>query len=145
MARRRDAVDQACEEWARVKRELLGLTQPALARGFLGPLRCTLAARRDLHHGGHGGKVEQQWPEFPFRGRAYVVNQAVNRMAEPLVEIMVAHYVVMEPRDRTTRAELLGLSRRIYWERLGRAKAYVEGALSVFENVRTFEAENRAT
>ena len=139
MAKGKDSTDVACEQWAVRKRELLGVTQ---LRGFLGPMRCTLGARRDLHHGSRTERVEQHWPEFPFEPGtlAYVVNEAVKRMPDALTEIMVAHYVVLEPRDRGIRAELMGLSRRQYWEKLGRAKAFVQGALA-YDNVRT-KSEN---
>lgn len=133
--KRRDAVDVACEEWAAVMRELLGVRQPALAREYLGSLRCTLGARRDLHHGARSGRLEQQWPEFPFARRpmAQTVNAVYKRMPEPLQEILVAHYVALSPRSKPMRAELMGLSPRVYWERLGRAKASIEGGLAIVE------------
>jgi len=134
---RRDAVDVACEEWARVMRDMLGVTQPALAREYLGALRCTLAARRDLHHAGRSVKLDQRWPEFPFRGQAATVNEVYKRAREPLQEILVAHYVVTTPRSKSVRADLMGLSTREYWARLARAKASVEGALAIIESVRT--------
>jgi hypothetical protein len=133
MPARPDAIDQACEEWARVIRELYGITDPRLSSGFLGPVRCTLAARRDLHHGGRSGRVEQQWPAFPFENaspRAQVVHRASQRMSEPLRTILVAHYVPLVPRSRAVRAELLGLGRRVYFERVARVKAFIEGALA---------------
>ena len=88
LRRRFDSVDMAVSRWAAVQRELRGLTEQ---RGFLGPMRCTLAARRDLHHGGKSGRVEQRWPEFPYQSGTdeWVVNQAFRRMAEPLAEIVV--------------------------------------------------------
>ena len=142
MVRRTDAVDVACEEWAVPMRELLGWTQPRLAREYVGSLRCTLGARRDLHHGGRSGKVDQWWPEFPFQGRAATVNAVYRRMPEPMQEIMVAHYVATTPRSKSLRADLMGLSVRVYWERVNRARAAVDGAMAVVESVRTLSAEN---
>lgn len=137
--RRMDSADVACFEWADVMRELLGVTQPKLARDYLGALRCTLAARRDLHHGQRSGRVDQHFPEFPFagKGRAATVNAVYRGLTVPLQEILVAHYVALTPRSRTMRADLMGLSMRVYWERLGRAKAAVHGALTIVETVRT--------
>lgn len=138
MAKGRDQVDQLCEKWARVYRELAGLTSPKTASGFIGALRCTLAARRDLHAGATStGRVERHFPEV-FVGDALLVNLAFRRMPPTLQEIMVAHYVVLEPRNKTVRAELMGLSRNTYWERVGRAKTFIDGALAISENVRTF-------
>lgn len=138
--RRLDHVDVACDEWALVMREMLGLTQPRLAKDYVGALRCTLAARRDLHHGSSSGRVEQHFPEYPFRGRAAVVNTVYKRLTDPLQEILVAHYVALTPRSRSVRADLMGLSVRVYWERLGRAKASIGGGLAIIETVRTVSA-----
>lgn len=142
---RRDAADAACEEWAIPMRELLGLTLPLLASGYIGSLRCTLAARRDLHHGSRSTKVVQHWPEFPFRGRAALVHAVYQRSPEPLQEILVAHYCVTTPRSKGLRADLMGLSTRQYWERVGRAKASVHGALALYETVRTVSASGGDT
>lgn len=145
MVRSHDGADVACEEWAEIMRELIGMTEPRFARDYIGALRCTLAARRDLHHGGRSGKVVQHFPEFPFagRGRAATVNEVYKRLPEPLQEILVAHYVARTPRSKSLRADLMGLSTRAYWERVSRAKAAVYGALAVVESVRTLPVENR--
>lgn len=140
---RRAAVDVACEEWAAVMRELLGLIEPRLAKDYLGAVRCTLAARRDLHHAGRSGKVDQHWPEFPFRGRASTVNEVYRRLAEPMQEILVAHYVALRPRSKALRAELMGISPRDYWLRIGRARAAIEGGLAVVDSVCTLSASKR--
>ena len=146
--RRMDAVDMAVMRWAAVQRELRGLSEQ---RGFLGPMRCTLAARRDLHAGSRGSRVDQAWPEFPFRPGTdeWVINGAFRRMHEPLAEIVVAHWIVLEPRDKRVRADLMGLSRRVYWERVARAKEFMAGALAgaasmPSESVRTLSASTGA-
>ena len=138
--RRKDDADDACEQWANPMRELLGLVAP---REYLGSVRCTLAARRDLHHGSRSGRVEQRWPEFPFRDQSLAVQMAYRRLPEPLQEIMVAHWCVLTPRDKRLRAELMGISPREYWLRVGRAKAAVYGALAVAESVCTLTPEIR--
>ena len=145
--KRLDDVDVACDGWAVVMRELLGLRDPDHARGFLGPLRCTLAARRDLHHGARTEKPEQHWPEFPFarcQPEVLTVHHVYKRLDDPLAELLVAHYVILTPRDKRIRAELMGLSPRVYWDRLARAKAAVQGALLVVDTVRTLSAPNGA-
>ena len=129
MATQRDWIDQELERWARIWRELNGYADPRTSAGFLGAMRCTLGARRDLHSGSTTNWQDQHWPEV-YTGRSLLVNQAVHRMAKPLQEIVVANYVALVPRNRTVRADLMGLSRKCYFERLGRAKAFVEGALS---------------
>jgi hypothetical protein len=133
VARKRDDVDSACEEWAIAVR---GYLNPRLAKDQLGPLRCTLGARRDLHHGGKSQTLEQHWPEYPFPGLAGTVNLVYRRLPESLQEILVAHYVAMTPRNRSIRADLMGLSARVYWDRVARAKATICGALLI-DNVRT--------
>lgn len=146
MARRPDQVDVACDGWAVVMRELLGLREPNSARGFLGPLRCTLAARRDLHHGGRTERPDQHWPEFPFAGcrpEVRTVHQVYKRLETPLAEILVAHYVVLSPRDKRLRADLMGISPKHYWERLGRAKSAIQGALFVADDVYTQTPRNQ--
>lgn len=137
MTRRGDVVDAACEEWAIAVRRF---ENPRLPKEYVGSLRCTLAARRDLHHGGRTGKVEQHWPEYPFQGRAAAVNVVYKRLSDPLQEILIAHYVALTPRSKSLRADLMGLSVRLYWERVGRAKSAVSGALAILETVRTVSA-----
>ena len=134
---RRDHVDQICEEWAKVMRDIMGVTHPLLAKDYVGSLRCTLGCRRDLHHGSKSMKMDQHWPEYPFLGDAATVNAAYKHMSEPLQEIMVAHYVAMCPRSKSQRADLMGLSTRVYWDRVGRARCHVEGAFAIVRTVRT--------
>ena len=130
--RRQDRIDIACEQWAAVMRELYGIREP---RGFLGPMRCTLGARRDLHHGARSGIVDQRWPAFPFERappEAQAIHRAWQRMREPLREIVVANWIPVGV-SRSTRAQLMGLSRAEYYGRLTTAKAFLEGALSASE------------
>ena len=140
MVRRLDAVDIACEEWADQMREMFGLRDPRRARDYVGAIRCTLAARRDLHHGARSSKPDQRWPEFPFSGRSAVVNVVYKRLPESLQEILVAHYVATSPRSKGLRADLMGISPREYWLRVARAKAAVDGGLAIVESVCTLSA-----
>lgn len=136
MVRRRDGVDQVCEQWAHVRRQLLGLTEPLLAREYLGAIHSTLGQRRDLHAGARSeGRVVQHFPEV-YTGNSAVVAAAFRRMSPTLKEIMDWHYVVEQPRSKSVRADLLGISVREYWLRVGRAKAYIDGAFAVVDTVR---------
>ena len=136
--RREDSIDQACVAWARVRRELEGLKEPQHAKDYLGAVRCTLSARRDLHAGARSdGRIEQHWPEVYPPGIPTLVNAVFKQMPEPLQDVMRWHYVLEAPRSRSLRARLVGLSPRVYWERVGRAKGFVGGALAVVESVRS--------
>ena len=138
MARNRDQIDQMCEEWARVRRELLGIRHPLKASDYLGPMRSTLGQRRDLHAGARSpGRVDQHFPEVYRPGNQQLVNMAFHRMPPCLAEVMDWHYVLEVPRDKRLRADLMGLSPRVYWERVKRAKTFIEGAVAVVESVRT--------
>lgn len=133
---RDDAIDRVCQQWARIRRQLLGLREPLLASEYLGAVRSTLGQRRDLHAGARSpGRVEQHFPEV-YRDESAVVQAAFRRMRPDLREIMDVHYCVESPRSKSVRADLLGISVREYWLRVARAKAYVEGAFAVVDTVR---------
>jgi hypothetical protein len=101
-------------------------------------MHCTLGARRDLHHGARStGRVEQHFPEVYPPGIPTLVNAVFKQMPEPLQDVMRWHYVLEVPRSRSLRARLMGMSPRVYWERVGRAKGFVGGALAVVESVRS--------
>ena len=138
-ARRRTSLDVALEEWARIARELYGVTDPKTAGGYLGAVRCTLAARRDLHHGARSGVVSQQWPAFPFERAtedACLVHACFRVIPDPLAEVVVANYIPLEPKSRQLRAELLGLSRPDYYARLDRAREHLCGYMSAVKGLR---------
>jgi len=144
VARRRDQIDLLLEAWATRRRELVGIRHPLTAREYLGAVKCTLGARRDLHHGSRSGKVEQAWPEFPYTGDLYLVNLAVKRMPPTLAEIVDWHWTLAVPRDKRLRADLMGISPDQYWKRVARAKEFVAGALAVAsENDATFLTARR--
>ena len=124
MARKRDFVDQACESWASAQREMAGRQTPV---DYLGAVRCTLADRRDLHHASSSGRVEQHFPEV-YSELGWCVSRAYQRMSLTLREVLYMHYVVRAPSK--VKIERLGIGPRLYWDRLGRAKAYVDGWLA---------------
>jgi len=126
MARKRDAVDLACEQWAEVRRQIDHGTFGEAAN-WLGACRCTIAEKRDLHAGAtSSGRVVQHFPEVHVEA-GLVVARAVQHMRASLREILYAHYVVRAPVK--VKIERLGIGPRMYWDRLGRAKAYVDGWL----------------
>ena len=119
-----DATDLVCYQWARVRRKLLGLDSPTVAREFLGALRCSLG-NVQRHHDGAGSFTarEQQFPEV-YTGDALLVNRAFKRMPPPLASLLDLHYTL--GRGAMQRAELLGIPKRRYLERLRAAKRCVE-------------------
>jgi hypothetical protein len=130
MARKRDAIDESCEEWARVQRELQA---GAECITYLGRPRCTLSERRDLHHGSSSaGNVTQHFPEV-HTDKGWAVSRAYQHMSLSLREILFVHYAV--PAPVKVKIERLGIGPRMYWDRLARAKAYVDGWLASIADV----------
>jgi len=140
MGRPRDEIDALLEDWAKRRREMLGIRHPLTAREYIGAVKCTLGARRDLHHGSTTGKVEQHWPEFPYVGELAMVNEAIKRASPTLKEIYDWHWTLEVPRDKRLRAQLMGLSPTMYWERVKVAKERIRGAMAIIESVRTLSA-----
>lgn len=124
MARKRDAIDLAFEQWATIRRQI-DAGSFAESTDWLGACRCTLAEKRDLHAGSRG-PVVRHFPEV-HQDEGLVVARAVQHMRLPLREIVYAHYVVRAPIK--VKIERLGVAPRLYWDRLGRAKAFVDGWL----------------
>lgn len=143
MGKKRDEIDLLLEAWAQKRRELLGIRHPLTASEYLGNPRCTLGARRDLHHGARSNRLEQHWPEFPFTGTLFLVNLAVKRMKPTGREIIDWHWTLEVPRDRRLRADLMGISPTHYWSRVARAKEFVAGYLASAEGVRTESPQDR--
>ena len=141
MGRGRDQTDVLCEQWARVRRELIGRRRPLTAAGYLGAPHCTLGQRRDLHAGSRSNILSQHFPEV-YTGEAAAVNRVFHAMPPVMQDIMDLHYVVQAPRNRAARAELMGISREVYWDRLRVAKAFLEGALALQKSVATLSGEN---
>ena len=132
---RRDSTDRIIDSWAQVRREVLGIKHPLRSCDYLGMPRCTLGGTRDLHAGSRSvGRIEQNWPEFPYRGTDALVNWLFWRATPTFKEIMDWHWVLLVPRSKSVRADLMGLSVRVYWERVARVKAYVDGGLALAES-----------
>lgn len=128
MAKGRDAVDLLCYQWADVRRQLLGLANPRLARDYLGSIRCAIGNVKEFHDGaGSRTQREQQFPEV-YTGDALAVNLAVKAMRPELRAYMDLHYTL--GRGAARRAELLGIPTRTYWDRVRAAKQFVEGFLA---------------
>lgn len=137
MGKRRDEIDLLLESWAKRRREMLGIRHPLTASEYLGNPRCTLGARRDLHHGSKTNKLDQAWPEFPYTGTLFLVNLAVKRMNPTMRELVDWHWTLEVPRDRRLRADMMGISPSQYWSRVGRAREFVAGVLVGLESVQT--------
>ena len=126
--RRSDAIDLACQSWAEERRRVLGIEEPRRAVEYLGSVRCTLGARRDLHSGATSiGRVEQHWPEV-YEGEAARVNEAFWKMSPDLKVVMDVHYVARAP--ATLKADALAMSPSKYWQRVNWVRAFVEGWLA---------------
>lgn len=135
MARKDDEIDILFRRWAATKRQMLGLAPmdadprdgkkggACLASEYLGAVRCTLAERRDLHAGSRSNGVTQHFPEV-FTDTSFEVNRAVKHMAPTLQEIVDAHYVWRAPIK--VKVHRLGISWGSYWERVNRAKTFLE-------------------
>lgn len=139
MARRRDAVDLACEAWGMVRRRI-DTGRFGEASDWLGAVRCTIAEKRDLHAGAtSNGRVVQRFPEV-MEGEALIVARAFQCMPITLREVLYVHYVI--PSRATVKMDRMGISPKHYWDRLGRAKSYVAGWLDQYRaDVYTFEEE----
>ena len=137
MAKNRDEIDLLLEAWARRRREVVGIRHPLKASEYLGPLRCTLGQRRDLHAGATTNFTDQHWPEFLYLGDLALVNEIVKRSPPDIRQFFDVHWVVEEPRNKATRAHQLGITTAAYWERVQRCKNRVGGGLSIIESVRT--------
>jgi hypothetical protein len=129
MARkRRDSVDLACEQWAKVKRVIMGLDEPKFAREYLGAVRSTLGARRDLHAGSTStGRVVQHFPEV-YVEEAALVNAAYWRMRPMLKALLEVHYVIRAPID--IKAQAMAMSPPTYYKHLDYAKGFIESELT---------------
>ena len=130
--RRADAIDLACREWAQVRRRILGLDDPqmrgATAAEFVGAVRSTLGARRDLHAGAVSlGRIEQHYPEV-YEGQALDVHRAYRAMRTELKDILDVHYVARAP--VAEKAAALAMSPAKYFQRVALAKTFVEAWLA---------------
>ena len=125
MARKDDSIDILFRRWAATKREILGIVpmDKSLPRDYLGPVRCTLAERRDLHAGASSNTVNQHFPEV-FTDTSFEVNRAVKHMSPTLQEIVDYHYVLPVPIK--VKVHRLGISWATYWDRVRRAKTFLE-------------------
>ena len=123
--RRHDAIDLACLEWGRARRQMLGLDDVRRSVDILAPMRSTLGQRRDLHSGSRSNRLDQHWPEVYGTDSALVVAQAYARMREELRAVMDAHYVARGAID--DKAEALAMCRAKYFHMVSQAKHFVEG------------------
>lgn len=109
---------------------MLGLApmDRATSSDWVGAIRCTLSAVRDHHDAAASGTAPaQHYPELFHDDLSYRVNRAVQHMAPELREAAIARYVAHGPIG--LKLEALGVPSSTFWERVGRAKTYVEAWL----------------
>lgn len=121
------AIDVICREWAKVRRQLLGVDEPVKASEYVGAVKCTLGQRRDLHAGARTNAVDQNWPEV-YVGEPRLVNEAYHAMRPELKVVMEVHYLAHAPSD--VKAEALYMSPDTYWRNVRDAQSFVEGWLA---------------
>ena len=143
MARKDDSIDILFRRWAVTKRQILGLDPmdadpidatkggKCLPSEYLGAVRCTLSERRDLHAGSRSNVVSQHFPEV-FTGTSFEVNRAVKHMSPTLQEIVDYHYV--RPAPIKVKVHRLGVSWKTYWDRVQRAKTFLEAWTMCIQN-----------
>ena len=131
MARTLDSIDLMCIKWARTRREVMGLEDPPLASQYLGAIRSTLAAVKEMHDGTDQGPLKQHFPEV-YVGRSFWVNRAFHNLPPLLRLTFDVHYAAkgLPPPDK---AEALGIARSTYWARVSQAKAYVDDYVTTNE------------
>jgi hypothetical protein len=126
--RRREALDWVIEDWARQRRRIVGVEDPATAREYLGAVRCTLGNRRGLHGKGNG-HATQPYPEI-YTGRSVQAVNAAYWAATPKRKLILdVHYVI--PGQPGEKARIVGLSVTTYFRLVESARAFIEGRLSV--------------
>lgn len=125
-----DAIDQKIKEWAKTRRQLVGVDDPKKSKEYVGALRCTLAQRRDLHAGSKSNTVDIHWPEV-YEGESVLVNQAFHRMRPWLKVVMDVHFVANAAPK--VKAEFLCISLQSYWREVNDVRTYVEGYLAAQE------------
>ena len=104
---------------------MLGLDPHLTAREYVGPVRCTLGQRRDLHAGSRSdGKVVQEFPEVWTTQQAQRVAMAYHRLRMELRDVLTVHYVGKGPVPM--KCQVLSVSERTYWSRLAQARNAVE-------------------
>jgi hypothetical protein len=123
-------IDSVCREWGRTRRQLVGFDDPKLAKEYIGSLRSTLAARRDLHAGAKSTKLDIHWPEV-YEGRARQVNAAFKALNPYLRIVMDLQYAAKV--DPTVKADLLQISVRTYWLKVADVRQFVDGFLAAIE------------
>lgn len=121
------AIDNLCREWGKIRRQVVGVDDPKVAKEYIGSLRSTLGERRDLHAGSRSNKVEQHWPEV-YTGDSYAVNQAFHSLSPFLRVVMEIHYCANAPAK--VKAEFLCVSLDKYWREVNIVRAFVDGFLA---------------
>jgi hypothetical protein len=122
-----EVIDKVCREWGQIRRQLVGIDDPKLAKDYIGALRSTLGQRRDLHSGSKSNKLDIQWPEV-YEGDAKLVNDAFHRMRPYLRVVMEIHFCANAEAQR--KADFLCVSLAVYWREVNEVRSFVEGWLA---------------
>lgn len=118
-----DPLDLLFEQWARTRREVIGLAEPQLSRHIVGP-KVSVAGKTP---GSSTGTESQTFPEV-YEGEALIVNLAWQRMTPDERDVVDKRYAFKYSGERAARA--LGISKREFWYRLSEAKKFLSGYLA---------------
>ena len=121
------AMDLKIKEWARVRRQVVGVDDPQKSKDFIGALRSTLGQRRDLHAGSKSNTLDIHWPEV-YEGESGLVNQAFHKMRPWLRVIMDTHFVANAAPQ--IKSDFLCISLQSYWREVNDVRTFVEGYLA---------------
>lgn len=137
-----DEIDLWCQDWARQRRQMLGL-DPLEPRDRIGKLNSTLGAIKSDQEGASQGSPAQTFPEV-YRGMSLLVHRAVREMNPSWAAVLSEHYV--NHRDRKgdhvpvkIRARNVGLEPSAYWKTLALAKGYVHSFVTITTKYATGE------
>jgi hypothetical protein len=127
------AIDKLCRDWGKTRRQLLGLSDPILAKEYIGSLRSTLGERRDLHACSKSNKLDLHWPEV-YEGESRFVNAAHKRLSPHLQFVMDLQYAAHV--DPTVKADILCVSVATFWVQVSSVRQFVDGFLSALDAAR---------
>lgn len=131
-----DQMDVWCGEWARTRRQVLGVDLDRLMpHERLGKMSCTLGQVMDekVAAGESGGRLtenghqNQSWPEV-YTGISAEVNAGFKMMGLGMRQVMDAHYV-WNTWPSKKKAAFVNISTVEYFKRLSRAKLFLSGVM----------------
>jgi hypothetical protein len=144
--RRQDLIDDWCDDWAKVRRQVLGIDLESLKpRERLGALSCTLGSVKEEGEGASYSQSSQNWPEV-YRGMALEVHKGFVMMSWEWRQIMDVHYVVRHEEIKVKqKAGFLGITQNDYWKRLAHLKIYLAGVLRAVPGAKNMKVASALT